>query len=339
MSLPTAESLQHHVPLSAAGQSAISASRQRIRNILNADDPRMLVVVGPCSLHDIEASLEYAQRLKNLAQTLSPQLEIVMRCYLEKPRSTVGWKGMLLQPELGSSDSNGLEQSRRLLRDIAEMQLPIATECLYPAAAQYLEDLLSWACIGARTVESQLHRELASDLPCPVGLKNATSGDLVPALQAAQAAQQGHTMMKTNARGQAVLHQSQGNPDTHLVLRGGAQGSNYDAASIREALNGLDRCLLPKRLMVDCSHGNSDKDPARQPLVLDAVAAQRRAGVDAIVGVMLESHLVAGRQNLDESGRAARYGVSITDACIGWEETEEALTRLAAQLGQEACAA
>ena len=326
--LPAPATLRARLPLAPARAEQIEAQRNAVRAILNGDDPRLLVIAGPCSLHDPAAALEYGARLAALADTLSNDLLVVMRAYVEKPRTTVGWKGLLYDPHLdGSQDmAAGLEISRRLLRDLIDLGLPLATELLHPMAADYLGDQLSWAAIGARTTESQVHREMVSGLPLPVGFKNSTDGSVQVAIDAMGAAAHGHRHFGVDDLGHPAMRITPGNPDTHLVLRGGHGGPNHDAESVEAARQALTEAGVSARLIVDCSHANSGKNPDNQPAVLRDLLAQRRAGQAAVAGVMLESHLVHGRQDL---GGALCYGQSITDGCLGWGATE-ALLREAA---------
>ena len=327
--LSTPAALRKALPVSAPLAAQIQEHRAAIRAVLSGNDDRLLVITGPCSLHDPEAALDYGRRLAALADALGDRLLIVMRAYVEKPRTTVGWKGLLHDPHLDESNDleAGLRVSRRLLIELAELGLPIATEVLSPAAANYLEDTLSWAAIGARTTESQTHRELVSGLDMPVGFKNGTDGELGAALDAIQAASRPHSHFGMGATGEAALVATTGNPDTHLILRGGRAGPNYDTNSVAVAAQALRTAGIASRLIVDCSHANSGKDPLRQPLVADQVIAQRRVDTSTIAGVMLESHLETGKQSL---GPNMRYGVSVTDACLGWAPTEQLLRQLAA---------
>ena len=327
--LPSPAVLRQRLPLNDALAARIHNDRNAIRAVLDSRDPRLLVVVGPCSLHDPVAALEYAERLAALAPDVSDQLLLVMRAYVEKPRTTVGWKGLVYDPHLDGSGNmaEGLHLSRRLMLDILETGLPIATELLQPLAAGYFDDLLGWAAIGARTSESQIHRELVSGLDLPVGFKNGTDGGLGIACDAMRSAEHPHQHFGIDDLGHPALLQTRGNPDTHLVLRGGHGAPNYDAASVAAARRALEKQGIASRIMVDCSHANSGKDPLRQPAVLESVTEQRLAGDMSLRGVMLESHLFDGCQPL--SGEL-RYGVSITDGCLGWTATEQML-RLAAQ--------
>ena len=314
--LPTPAVMRDRLPVDAPLARQIADHRQTIRRILNGDDPRLLIITG----HDPKSALEYGHRLAELAATLSEQAFIVMRAYVEKPRTTVGWKGMLYDPHLdGSHDiATGLNVSRHLLLDLAKLGLPLATELLHPMAADYLGDLLSWAAIGARTTESQTHREMVSGLPMPVGFKNGTDGSIDVACDAMGSASHPHSHLGMDDQGRAALLQTAGNPDTHLVLRGGHDGPNYDAESVNRAVAALQKRGQNPRLIVDCSHANSGKDPLQQPTVMRDLLAQRAAGQLHVAGVMLESHLEDGRQGQD--GELA-YGVSITDGCLGWDKT------------------
>ncbi|TBW12577.1 3-deoxy-7-phosphoheptulonate synthase [Azotobacter chroococcum subsp. isscasi] len=329
--LPSPAVLRQRLPLSPALAERVQADRAAIRAVLDGHDSRLLVVVGPCSLHDPESAREYAARLAELAPQVDDRLLLVMRAYVEKPRTTVGWKGLVYDPHLdGSGDmAEGLRLSRRLMLDILELGLPLANELLQPLAASYFDDLLGWAAIGARTSESQIHRELVSGLDLPVGFKNGTDGSLAIASDAMRSAAHAHRHFGIDELGHPALLQTRGNPDTHLVLRGGHNGPNHDAASVAGARDALERQGITARIMVDCSHANSGKDPLRQPAVLDSVLAQRLAGDASLRGVMLESHLFDGCQPL--SGEL-RYGVSITDGCLGWSATERALLDAARRL-------
>ncbi|WP_312570434.1 3-deoxy-7-phosphoheptulonate synthase [Stutzerimonas balearica] len=329
--LPSPAVLRQRLPLSDALAARVHADRNAIRAVLDGRDPRLLVVVGPCSLHDPVAALEYAERLAALAPELSDQLLLVMRAYVEKPRTTVGWKGLLYDPHLdGRGDmAEGLRLSRRLMLDILEAGLPLASELLQPMAASYFDDLLGWAAIGARTSESQIHRELVSGLDLPVGFKNGTDGSLTIACDAMRSAAHPHRHFGIDALGHPALLETHGNPDTHLVLRGGHRAPNHDAASVAQARAALAKQGIAARLVVDCSHANSGKDPLRQPAVLAEVIEQRLAGDVSLRGVMLESNLFDGCQPL--SGEL-RYGVSITDGCLGWTGTERLLRETAEAL-------
>ena len=332
--LPSPALLRQRLPLSATLDERVRDQREAIRAVLNGDDSRLLVVVGPCSLHDSVSALEYAARLAELAPQVSDQLLLVMRAYVEKPRTTVGWKGLVYDPRLdGSGDmAEGLHISRRLMLDILACGLPIATELLQPLAAGYFDDLLGWAAIGARTSESQIHREMVSGLDLPVGFKNGTDGSLGIACDAMRSAEHPHQHFGIDELGHPALLSTSGNADTHLVLRGGHSGPNYDADSVAKARYTLQRQGIAPRIMVDCSHANSGKNPLSQPAVLASVVGQRVAGDSSLRGVMLESHLFDGCQPL--SGEL-KYGVSITDGCLGWSATERMLLRAADRLRRE----
>lgn len=329
--LPTASQLREHLPLSPELAAQVARHRDEIRAILNGDDARLLVIVGPCSLHDPDAALEYADRLAELAPQVNDRLMLVMRSYVEKPRTTIGWKGLLYDPHLdGSGDmAEGLRLSRRLMLDIIARGLPVANEILQPLAASYLDDLLSWAAIGARTSESQIHREMVSGLDLPVGFKNGTDGSAAIACDAMRSAAHAHQHFGLTGNGQPALVQTQGNPDTHLVLRGGHSGPNHHPAAVAEAAQLLSSQGIAPKLIVDCSHANSGKDPLRQPEVLESVTNQRRDGNHSLRGVMLEGHLFEGCQPLQGE---LRYGVSVTDGCLGWSDTETVLLAAAKQL-------
>ena len=301
--------------------------RNTIISILKRIDPRLLVVVGPCSIHDPKAALEYARRLKALQADLAENFHIVMRVYFEKPRTTIGWKGLIYDPHLNGSDdiATGLERARELLLAITGLGLPAATEFLDPVVPQYIADLVSWAAIGARTTESQTHRQLASGLSMPVGFKNGTDGSLQIAIDAMRSAMSPHSFLGIDQEGVTSIVRTTGNPDGHIVLRGGRLHPNYDAESIREAAESLKKSGLPETLMVDCSHANSSKQHARQEEVWHSLIEQRKNGTHAITGVMIESNLFEGSQPIQPDLAALQYGVSITDACLGWEVTERML--------------
>jgi 3-deoxy-7-phosphoheptulonate synthase len=329
--LPSPAQLRQRLPCRAALAEQIARQRDAIRAVLDGRDERLLVVVGPCSLHDPDAALEYAQKLAELEAQVGKHLLLVMRAYVEKPRTTIGWKGLLYDPDLdGSGDmASGLALSRRLMLDLTALGLPVATELLQPMAAGYLDDLLGWAAIGARTTESQTHREMVSGLCLPVGFKNGTDGSLSIACDAMRSAAHAHQHFGLDDDGKPALIEPRGNAATHLVLRGGHGGANYQPAAIAAAKQTLASQGLAAKLIVDCSHANSGKDPLRQPEVLSCVIDQRLAGEQSLRGVMLESHLFDGCQPL--SGQL-QYGVSITDGCLGWSKTEQALLRAAERL-------
>jgi len=329
--LPPAQ-LHDAVPASVLATQTVSSARTTVANILQGRDARLLVVVGPCSIHDIAAAKDYAHKLKALADELSQQLFIVMRVYFEKPRTTVGWKGLINDPHMDDSFciGEGLQLARQLLVDLNDMGLPCGTEALDPITPQYLGDLIAWSAIGARTTESQTHRELASGLSSPVGFKNGTDGSLEVALNAMLAAAQPHTFLGINGEGQVALTQTRGNAYGHLILRGGTV-PNYDSVSMAQAEAELQSAKLPVSIVVDCSHANSRKNHALQSLVLKDVVGQIVDGNRSIKGVMLESNLVEGNQKLGKP-QDLRYGVSITDACLGWDATATGLREAAARL-------
>jgi 3-deoxy-7-phosphoheptulonate synthase len=317
--------LAEEIPLTEAASAKVSQSRRAIEAILDGKDARLLVVVGPCSVHDTKAALEYATKLKPIADALTDALLVVMRVYFEKPRTVVGWKGLINDPDLDESYhiNKGLRLARQLLADILELGVPAGTEFLDTTFGQFYTDLISWGAIGARTAESQIHRELASGLSMPVGIKNRTDGNVQVAIDAIQAARSRHLFPSLTKEGAPAILETTGNPYAHLVLRGGSEsGPNFDAASVENAVCLLRAAELPEALMVDCSHGNSEKDAARQIDVADAIMKNLR--MSPIRALMIESNLVAGRQNAPVT-----YGQSITDACLGFEETETLLFRLA----------
>ncbi len=320
--------LHHELPLTADLQDTVVDSRHRVQDVLSGRDRRLLVVVGPCSVHDPVAAGEYAALLREQATRLADDLLIVMRVYFEKPRSTVGWKGLINDPALdGAGDvGTGLRVARRLLLEVVGRGLPVAVEFLDPIMPQYISDTVAWGAIGARTVESQVHRQLASGLSMPIGMKNRPDGSIATAIEAIQAASVPHVFPGIDFSGTPAILHTTGNPDCHLVLRGGGGRPNYGAADVTAALALLADAGLPQRLVIDCSHGNSNKDHRRQPLVAEDVAMQVAAGQDGISGVMLESFLVPGRQDL---GGELTYGQSVTDACMGWDTTVEVLEHLA----------
>ena len=323
--------LHSELAISDAALRTVATARQRIQAILRGDDQRLLVIVGPCSVHDVEAARDYASQLAPLREAYRNELEVVMRVYFEKPRTTVGWKGLINDPHLdGSYDINtGLRRARRLLLDLACEGMPAATELLDPVVPQYIADLISWTAIGARTTESQTHREMASGLSMPVGYKNGTDGSATIAINAMQAASKPHHFLGINREGHASIVSTTGNPHGHLVLRGGSRGSNYHLEAVQAAAAELSRAGLKDRLMVDCSHANSNKDFRRQSDVLKAVADQFRAGSSHTMGVMIESHLIEGNQKIKADLSQLTYGQSITDACISIQTTAELLSDLA----------
>ncbi len=321
--------LHHDISLDYTSASTVSSSRKLIKNILHKNDSRLLVIVGPCSIHDIEAAKEYSQYIKNFRDKFADKLEIVMRVYFEKPRTTIGWKGLINDPHLdGSYDINtGLRRARGLLKYLASLGIPCATELLDPIVPQYIADLISWTAIGARTTESQTHREMASGLSMPIGFKNGTDGSVMTAINAMQSASRSHHFLGVNSDGFASIVNTTGNPDTHIVLRGGSTGPNFDSENIKDISGELFNNNLPQKVMIDCSHGNSNKDFRKQSDVLENIAQQLKDGEKNILGVMLESHLKEGNQKLDKSNQL-EYGKSITDACIDIETTKYLLTSL-----------
>ena len=324
--LLTPEALKIKIPLTEKAANTVINGRNTIQDILDGKDNRTLIIAGPCSIHDLESAKEYAQRLKTLHDKLSDKLFIVMRAYFEKPRTNVGWKGLINDPTLdGSNDMNlGLSKARELLAWIAELGLPTATEALDPVTPQYVADLISWSAIGARTTESQTHREMASGLSMPVGFKNSTDGSLTAAVNAIISAQSPHTFIGIDNGGNTALLHTNGNPYSHIILRGG-KTPNYDEQSVAQCISDLEAANINPRIIIDASHGNSSKDFSKQQGVARNVMEQIRAGNQTIKGIMLESHLIEGNQKLSDN---LTYGKSITDSCIGWEETEKLLSSL-----------
>ncbi len=334
--LITPEELKARYPLSASDEANISAARQTIANILHGRDDRLLVVCGPCSIHDPDAAIDYAHRLKKLADETQDRLYIVMRVYFEKPRTTVGWKGLINDPHMdGSFDmEHGLHLARQLLLKLVEMGLPLATEALDPNSPQYLGDLFSWSAIGARTTESQTHREMASGLSMPVGFKNGTDGSLGTAINAMKAASMPHRFMGINQSGQVCLLQTQGNPNGHIILRGG-KTPNYEAEHVQACEEQMRKAGLNPSLMIDCSHGNSNKDFRRQADVVYSILEQIKAGNRSIIGMMLESNINEGNQSSEQPRANMCYGVSVTDACINWETTDTLLRKVHQELKEK----
>lgn len=326
--LITPQQLKQQQPLSSELAAQVQQQRQTIEKILKGQDSRLLVITGPCSIHDPKAVFEYAEKLRKLQAQVEKQIYFVMRAYIEKPRTTVGWKGFLYDPNLnGQADLNeGLAQSRELYLQILNLGLPLASEILNPMVTGYFDDLLAWGAIGARTSESQIHREIASSLPYPVGFKNGTDGSVQIATDAILSSQHSHQFFAMGQTGAPVLLASSGNPLAHIILRGSNSGTNYDAASIQAIQKTLKQ---PTAIIVDCSHGNSGKDPLRQPEVLQQVVQERE--LTQVRGVMLESHLVDGQQKISE---CMVYGQSVTDGCLGWDKTEALLLEIAEQLNQ-----
>ena len=331
--LITPEQLKARLPVSEDVREAVNGYRETVRNIVDRKDPRLLVVVGPCSIHDVEAAKEYAQRLKRLSDDIADHVFVVMRAYFEKPRSTVGWKGLINDPHLDDSFkvAEGLHIGRQLLLELSQMGLPLATEALDPITPQYMQDLISWSAIGARTTESQTHREMASGLSCPVGFKNGTDGSLGVAINALESVASPHRFLGISPTGQVSVIQTKGNAHGHVVLRGGSSGPNYSPEHIQACEAALEKLGLTQSIMVDCSHANSNKDHRQQRNVVNSVSQQIAAGNRSITGLMIESHLHEGNQSISNPDGLS-YGVSITDACINWDETDSLLRQLAEQL-------
>ncbi len=332
--MPTPAEVKAALPLDESAENFVIHSRQVVQDILDGSDPRLFAVVGPCSIHDLAAAHEYAKKLKVLADEVSDTIVILMRVYFEKPRTTVGWKGLINDPDMDDSFhvEKGVSLARELLLDLTRMGLPTATEALDPIMPQYLGDLVTWTAIGARTTESQTHREMASGLSTPVGFKNGTDGSLGVAINALQSSRQPHHFMGINQEGRSAVFQTRGNAYGHTVLRGGGGRPNYDSVSIALCEQELEKADLPKRIVVDCSHANSNKDHNLQPLVTRDCIEQIAAGNESIIGLMLESNLNAGNQKLTSDLSALQYGVSVTDACIDWATTEDTLRQAHAML-------
>ncbi len=326
------ENLCKEHPLTKLAAKTVFEARQASHKILHGEDDRLIVVVGPCSIHDTKAALEYAGKLAKIRDELSDDLHIIMRVYFEKPRTSIGWKGLINDPDLtGQFNINeGLRVARSLLTDLAELGVPTATEYLDLISPQYIADLISWGAIGARTTESQVHRELASGISCPIGFKNGTYGNMDIAINAIKSASHSHHFLSVTKEGKSAIFTTKGNNDCHIILRGGSKRPNYDEVSVADAVNELKKAGLPETLMIDFSHANSQKDFRNQPKVSSNIANQIANGERAISGVMIESHLVEGNQNGEGVKRDDLvYGQSITDACIGWEDTEVVLRELA----------
>jgi 3-deoxy-7-phosphoheptulonate synthase len=331
--LPTPEQVKSALPLSMRAEQTVQRGRESVRRILARRDPRLFIVVGPCSIHDVAAAEEYAARLQGLADRVSDTLLLIMRVYFEKPRTTVGWKGLINDPYMDDSFhiEKGLHLARELLLHVAELGLPASTEALDPITPQYLSDLITWTAIGARTTESQTHREMASGLSTPVGFKNGTDGSLGVAINALKSVSQPHHFLGINQNGQCAVFRTRGNADAHMVLRGGTS-PNYDSVSIAQCEQELQRNKLAHNIVVDCSHGNSRKDPGLQSLVAEDCAHQIVEGNRSIVGLMLESNIGWGNQPIPKDLSQLKYGVSVTDACIDWPTTEKLLLSLQAKL-------
>jgi len=331
--LPSPKEMSAEIPRSDAHAAFVSKARAEIAATISGADPRFLLIVGPCSIHDLKGGHEYAQRLAKLAEEVRDRVLVVMRVYFEKPRTTVGWKGLIMDPHLdGTNDiPAGLRIARTFLRDVPDLGLPTATEMLDPITPQYIADLTCWTAIGARTTESQTHRQMASGLSMPVGFKNTTSGAVQPAINAIKAAVQRQTFLGIDENGQASVVNTTGNPDCHVILRGGDDVPNHDAASVAKALVALEKAGLPPTVMIDASHANCAKEAQRMPATFREILAQRTAGTRGIIGAMLESNLVAGAQSLGKDREALVYGQSITDQCIDWATTETLVRELAAR--------
>lgn len=332
--LITPEALKKELPLTGDLRDLISRSRRTVQDILDKKDHRLFVVIGPCSIHDTEAALDYARRLKELSDKVKDTVYIIMRVYFEKPRTTVGWKGLINDPNLNNTFEieKGLHIGRKLLLDITKIGLPTATEALDPISPQYLQDLISWSAIGARTTESQTHREMASGLSSPVGFKNGTDGNLTVAVNALESVANSHSFLGINKQGQVAIIRTKGNKYGHVVLRGGSQGPNFNAEHVKACEEDLSKAGLAHNIMIDCSHANSEKDPGKQPAVVEDVIQQIQAGNQSIVGLMIESNIGWGNQKIAEDKSQLQYGVSITDPCIDWETTEQCMLNLAEQL-------
>jgi 3-deoxy-7-phosphoheptulonate synthase len=328
--LATPEEVKRRLPLTQRASDTVFRSREIIRAILERRDPRLFVVAGPCSIHDVNAAREYAGRLKRLSDEVASTLVLIMRVYFEKPRTTVGWKGLINDPDLDDSFhiEKGILLARELLLYVAELGLPAGTEALDPIMPQYLSELITWTAIGARTTESQTHREMASGLSTPVGFKNGTDGSLATSINALESVRHPHHFLGITQQGQSAVFRTRGNQHAHVVLRGGGGRVNYDAVSIAVAERQLAQANLPTNIVVDCSHGNSNKDPSLQPLVAENCVAQIIDGNRSIVGLMLESHLKPGNQPIPKDLTTLEFGVSITDPCIGWDDTETLLRKL-----------
>ena len=336
--LITPAELIEKLPATTKAEETVLEGREQVQRVIDGEDTRFMAVVGPCSVHDEKAALEYAGRLADLASRLSDRLLVVMRVYFEKPRTTVGWKGLIYDPSLDDTFdiASGLSRARRLLLEISEIGVYAGTEFLDPIVPQYIAGLISWAAIGARTTESQTHRQLASGLSMPVGFKNSTDGTTQAAVDAVVSARSNHAFVGIDVDGRASVVQTTGNPYGHLVLRGGSRGPNYGKAAVAQAHGELAAAGVRPQLLVDCSHGNSDKDHTREAVAFRDVVEQRAAGNADIIGCMLESNLFPGNQKLDGDVSKLQYGVSVTDACIGWEETDELLTWAYDRLGSGA---
>lgn len=332
--LPTPAEIRAELAMGTAAEETVLRSRNTLRDIIDGRDPRLFAVVGPCSIHDVDAALDYAERLQSLASEVSDSLFVLMRVYFEKPRTTVGWKGLINDPDMDDTFQveKGIRIARRLLLDLAGRGLPAATEALDPVMPQYIGELISWTAIGARTTESQTHREMASGLSTPVGFKNGTDGSLQVAINALQSARQPHHFLGINQDGRTAVFQTRGNLHGHIVLRGGGGSPNYDATAVAATEQSLREAGLPERIVIDCSHANVNKDPSAQPLVARDCIDQVVAGDRSIIGFMLESNIHAGNQRIPENLADLKYGVSVTDGCIDWETTANVLREAAERL-------
>ncbi len=332
--LPSPAALLREIPKTEAEAEFVTQARRDIRNAMFGSDRRLLMIVGPCSIHDLTAGREYAQRLSVLAREVRDRVLLVMRVYFEKPRTTVGWKGLIMDPNLdGTNDiAKGLRTARQFLREVLDLGLPTATELLDPITPQYIADLICWSAIGARTTESQTHRQMASGLSMPMGFKNGTDGSIQTAINAIRAASQPQTFLGINVAGAASAVVTRGNPDCHIVLRGGSHGPNFGPEDIAKTEALLTKAGIPKAIVVDCSHDNSKKQPERQPEVMRQLLQQIQTGNTSIVGAMIESNLEAGSQPFPQPKSSLRYGVSITDGCISWAETEQLIRETHAAL-------
>ncbi|MEE4661571.1 MAG: 3-deoxy-7-phosphoheptulonate synthase [Halieaceae bacterium] len=332
--LTTPQALKATLPMPDAANALVSESRQVIRNILDGRDHRLFLVMGPCSIHDVDAAMDYARRLRKLADEVADTLYIVMRVYFEKPRTTVGWKGLINDPYMNDSFriEDGLKIGRKLMLDILELGLPVSTEALDPISPQYLADCVSWSAIGARTTESQTHREMASGLSSAVGFKNGTDGGLQVAINALKSVSSPHRFLGINPEGEVAVIKTRGNPYGHVVLRGGSSGPNFDSMHIKLCEDELAKAGVPANIMVDCSHANSNKNPELQPLVMDDVTHQILEGNQSVVGLMVESNLEAGNQPIPSDLSQLKYGVSVTDGCIDWDTSERAVQQMRQKL-------
>jgi 3-deoxy-7-phosphoheptulonate synthase len=332
--LITPKQLKEELPLEGEALESVLAARQTIFDILDRKDPRLFVVVGPCSIHDTEAALDYARRLKGLADKVADTLYIVMRVYFEKPRTSIGWKGLINDPYLDDSFKieDGLRKGRQLLLDINDIGLPTSTEALDPISPQYMQDIIAWSAIGARTTESQTHREMSSGLSSAVGFKNGTDGGLTVAVNAMQSVSNPHRFLGINGKGKVSVVETKGNPYAHVVLRGGSQGPNYDSVHVAQCEHALLEGGVTNNIMIDCSHSNSNKDPNVQPLVMKDVTHQIMEGNQSIIALMVESNINHGNQKIPKDLSELKYGVSVTDACIDWATTEQAVLDMAAKL-------